>query len=45
MEGHTNNILYQTIKQIIAKAKHEKLMDNIKKIKISWEEFNSFTPI
>ena len=45
LDGHTNHILYQTIKQIITKAKHEKMMDNIKKIHIQWEEFSTFTPI
>lgn len=45
MDGHTNNILYQTIKQIVAKAKQEKKMENIRELNIDWEEFRDFTPM
>jgi hypothetical protein len=45
MDGHTNNILYQTIKQIVAKAKQEKKMENIRELNIDWEEFKEFSPM
>ena len=45
MDGHTNNILYQTIKQIVAKAKQEKKMENIRELKIDWEEFKEFSNV
>ena len=45
MDGHTNNILYQTIKQIVAKAKQEKKLENIRELNIDWEEFKEFSPM
>lgn len=45
IDGHTNNILYQTIKQIVAKAKSERKIEAAKQIQISWEQFREFTPM
>lgn len=45
LNGHTNNMVYQTIKSIIMKAKNDQLVENVKKINIEWEEFKNFSPI
>lgn len=45
IDGHTNNILYQTIKQIVAKAKQEKKMESIRDLNIDWDEFKEFSPM
>ena len=45
LDGQNNSILFMTIKQIIQKAKHERMLENLKNINIKWEEFSTFSPI